>query len=262
MCSTRRRCCLAKPIRCRLRAAIRRPGWARHEDLEEFVLRVKVMSRSVCRLAVFVVCAAGLAPVSAAQAQWYGNAASRQPPLYPYELQPGQPYAVEVAPGTYVIHRPAQQRRYAAPHRRAKRVTHRVAPKPKRMHANRALNEEVHRRDARRVAQKAAKKAGKYAGRKADQVIHTRKIVREKPIVIETRRVVNGQPKVITRRRYVDDASRRTGSILRKGAGNDYPRLIHADAEITILGPDRMSIRLTRKGGQRLDVDARGARAN
>ena len=32
------------------------------------------------------------------------------------------------------------------------------------------------------------------------------------------------------------------------GLGGGEKRVIHADAEITILGPDRMSIRLFRKG--------------
>ncbi len=64
------------------------------------------MSRIVRRFAILIVCAAGLLPVTAAEAQWYGDGASRQPPFYPYEPQRGQPYAVEVAPGTYVIHHP------------------------------------------------------------------------------------------------------------------------------------------------------------
>ena len=147
---------------------------------------------------------------------------------------------------------------------------HEAAPKPQRTHADRDLIEELRRRDARRTAKKAAKKAekraaldaGRHAGRKPDQVINTKRIVREKPLVIETRRVVEDPPRVIERRHYVDDVPappRRghTGSIARKRAGNDDPRVIHADAEITILGPDRMSIRLVRKDGQGLDADAR-----
>ena len=68
--------------------------------------------------------------------------------------------------------------------------------------------------------------------------------MREKPLIIVTRRVVDDPTKVITRRHYVDDAP--------VGVRNVEPRVIHADAEITILGPDRMSIRLVRKPGEPL----------
>ncbi len=232
------------------------------------------MSRTARRLVLLAVCAAGLAPVTAAEAQWSG-ASRRPPPLYPYELQPGQSYAVEVAPGTYVIHHPSSKRAYPGARRRAKHVArrHGATPKPRRTHANRALIEELRRRDAQRSAKLAAKKAGKKAARKAkkhkaagrrpDQVINTKRIVHDKPLVIETRRVVQDPPKVIERRRYADDAPPRrghTGSIGPKRAGTDDPRVIHADAEITILGPDRMSIRLVRKDGQSLDANARAPR--
>jgi len=46
--------------------------------------------------------------MTAAQAQYYGNASP--PPLYPYDAQGTQPYAIQVAPNTYVIQRPAEQR--------------------------------------------------------------------------------------------------------------------------------------------------------
>ena len=221
------------------------------------------MSRTARRLVLLALCAAGLAPVTAAEAQWSGT--SRQPPpLYPYELQPGQSYAVEVAPGTYVIHHPTSERAYPGASRRAKHVArrHDATPKPRRTHANRALIEELRRRDAQRAAKLAARKAKKHkdAGRRPDQVINTKRIVHEKPLVIETRRVVQDPPKVIERRRYVDDLPprrRHTGSIAPTRDGTDDPRVIHADAEITILGPDRMSIRLVRKDGQRLDANAR-----
>lgn len=252
-------------------------------------MKDKEMTGTAFRLAAVALCAIGLAPLAVAQAQWDG-ASRRPPPLYPYELQPGQSYAVEVAPGTYVIHHPPRQRAYPYVGSRARSATsrHRAAPGPKRTHADRSLIEELRRRDARRAARLDARKAAKLAaekaasrtarsaekhagqqknaGRRPDKVIHTRRIVREKPLVIETRRVVDDPPKVITRRRYVDDVPappRRgvTGSIARERAGDDDPRVIHADAEITILGPDRMSIRLLRKDGQRLDAKARVRKA-
>lgn len=254
--------------------------------MRTLLLRVSAMTRTACRLAILALCAAGLAPVTAAQAQWQANGQSRRPaPLYPYELQPGQSYAVEVSPGTYVIHRPSNERGYRGVSRRARQAAprYRAAPKarvkPRRTHANRALIEELRRRDARRArlaAERAAKRAAKLAakrkakraaqhagkstrksaGRKPDKIVHTRRVVRDKPLVIETRRVVQDPPKVITRRHYVEDLPPRgaTGSIAPRPTGNADPRVIHADAEITILGPDRMSIRLVRKDGQRLDA--------
>ena len=72
---------------------------------------------SRANLAVLAVIAAGMLPVTAAQAQYYGG--TTQPaPLYPYAVQNSygvqadQPYAVEVAPNTYVIQRTAPARAY------------------------------------------------------------------------------------------------------------------------------------------------------
>lgn len=238
------------------------------------------MSRTANSVAILVLCAAGLVPVTAAQAQWH-DAGRRPPPLYPYELQPGQSYAVEVAPGTYVIHRGANQPvyPYASPSAGPAPRRHEAAPKPKRTHADRSLIEELRQRHAKLAAKKAAERAAKArqaaektetnktAGRRPDKVINTKKIVYEKPVVIETRRVVDDPPKVIERHRYADDVPappRRatTGSIARKPSGDDDPRVIRADAEITILGPDRMSIRLLRKDGQGIDANARSGKAN
>lgn len=248
------------------------------------LLCMSVMRSTARHLALLAVCVAGLVPVTAAHAQW-SDASRRPPPLYPHELQRGQPYAVEVAPGAYVIHRPSEQRvyPYAGPGVGSAPRRHRAAPKPeikpKRTHADRGLIEELRRRHAQRAAKLAAKKAAQQAARKAkkfadkdeaagrrpDKVIHTKRIVREKPLVIETRRVVDDPPKVIERRYYADDVPappRRgvTGSIGPKPAGKDDPRVIRADAEITILGPDRMSIRLLRKGELGLDANARTPR--
>jgi hypothetical protein len=203
--------------------------------MRTLLLRVRAMSRTICRLAIFVLCIAGLAPVTAAQAQSYERVG--RPSLYPYEPPPGQPYAVEVAPGAYVIHRPRERRIYRAVGRRVIRA----AP---------------HRRAVRQVEKH------KSAGRRAGKAINTRWIVREKPLVIETRRVVDDPPTVIERRHYVDDVPvpprrRPIAKRVRKRAGDKDPRVIHADAEITILGPDRMSIRLIRRDGQALDANAR-----
>lgn len=124
-----------------------------------------------------------------------------------------------------------------------------------------------------------------YAGEAAARRYHAErhrprtrvKIVHEPPIVIETRRYVDDKPRVIERYRIADDKATQTpdrrgavkaakadagrsalaktpetatdrmvGALKGKPAGADS-RVIHADAEITIIGPDRMSIRLLRK---------------
>ena len=207
--------------------------------------------------------AAALLP-AAAQAQY----ASAQPaPLYPYALQPGQPYAVEVAPGTYVIKRPGGTRTYpyvrcvngcdgstpAAPRHAEPRAARRMT------HNDPALIEELRRR---------------HAGKLKHEVVNTTKIVRDKPIVIEHQRVVDDPPRIIERRHYVDDTGRvedappppppprqRTAKVeadvkMPSVKGKGEKRVIRAEAEVTILGPDRMSIRLFRKGKGGADAKA------
>ena len=161
------------------------------------------------QLALFAVIAAGLLPAAGAQAQSYGTT-PRPAPLYPYAVQGHQPYAVEVAPNTYVIHRPAAPR--ANPYV-GRRGGHAALDRPRKK-ADRALIEELRKR----------------------AVINTRKIVHDAPVV-ETQRVVE-------RRHLVEDRNNKK----RAGLDDGKKRVIQADAEITIIGPDRMNIRLFRKG--------------
>ncbi len=182
------------------------------------------MTRTVCRFAILTLCAAALLPATAAKAQWFGDGASRQsPPLYPYKPRPGQPYAVEVAPGTYVIHHPSARHAHPRIGRRTRPVVryYRAGSAPPHAASHHATADEPLRRDARRAA-----------------------------------------PKVTTRRHYAKDARpRHRARVAPKRAAHEYPRTIHADAEITILGPERMSIRLVRKDGKRLNLKARARRA-
>ncbi|HVZ54229.1 MAG TPA: hypothetical protein VG986_19860 [Pseudolabrys sp.] len=70
---------------------------------------------------------------------------------------------------------------------------------------------------------------------------HTRRRLSDKPLAIETVRA--GDAGAL--------AAARDGG---KGRGNGKGRVIHAEAEVTIFGPDRMIIRLHRKnsrGGER-----------
>jgi hypothetical protein len=205
------------------------------------------MTRTPVSPALLALCAAGLMPSSVAHAQWYytpSSAATRPAPLYPYEVQPGQPYAIEVAPGAYVIQRPVQrayprvQRASPPPKRQSLEARARKFDRPPKP-ADRGLIEELRERKIKR------------------KVVHTKKIVREKPIVIETRRVVDDPPRVVERYHYVDDPPlppvppRQRHAKGDPGAGliGDGRRVIHADAVVTIFGPDRMSIRLMRKPG-------------
>src|SRR3569623_853221 len=116
------------------------------------------------KIAAFVLTAAALAS-GPARAQYYSSAPQRPPPLYPYVQQrASQPYAVEVAPGTYVIRRPGEAR--APVHRQR---AHRAAPAAPRGKNNPRLIGELRQRAA-------APKTG---------AIDTTKVVRLKPKVVE-----------------------------------------------------------------------------
>jgi hypothetical protein len=204
------------------------------------------MARQSRKLAVFAVAAAFVLPATAAHAQFYGAA---PPPLYPYTMQNSgvpypsgnadQPYAVEVAPGTYMIQRNAPARGYpyvrSQPSRRGI-VSQAVEPSPgkfDRPHkpVDHALVEELRQRQQTK-----------------DAAVSATKIVRDPPVVVEHQRTVDDQPRVIERR-HADDEQAGTVEQEKPAARDDNKkRVIAADAEVTILGPDRMSIRLFRKG--------------
>jgi hypothetical protein len=166
-------------------------------------------------LALFAVIAAGLLPATCAQAQYYGTTA-QSAPLHPHAVQAHHSYAVELAPNTYRIRRPAPARSYPYV---GQRGGHAALNRPHKK-VDRALIEELHGR-------KPLKRS----------VINSRNIVPDAPVAVETRRVVE-------RHHFVADRD------IKKRVGRDdsKKRVIQADAEITIHGPDRMSIRLFRKG--------------
>jgi len=209
------------------------------------------LSRTKIAALALVVTALG---VGTAEAQWYSSVQSAPPPLYPYAPQgrtASQPYAIEVAPGAYVIHRPGETG--ASPSRRA----HRAAPAPQTK-SNRAKNDPALIEELRQRA----------SGNKT--VINTTKVVYKKPKIVETKRYVDLPPRVVERYTVVDDAggdkkvvieapsadAQATGRKDKAGKGDK--RVIQADAEITILGPDRMTIQLYRKG----ELGKPGARLN
>jgi hypothetical protein len=230
----------------------------------------RVKSRLVRNLVAAAVLAFALAP-TAARAQWYSSY-PQQAPLYPYSAQ--QPYAIQVAPGTYTIHRSAAGRR------RAERAT--PDQVRRRTHNDPALIEELRSRS--------------HVKHGVDgKVVQTTEVVREKPIVIVHKRVVDDPPRVIVRQHVIDDLPRGRGLLQpqpQEPTVEDLPpqlppparrhvvrhaerhkavrverhqavrvatgdkRVIKADAEVTILGPDRMTIRLFRKGHS-AEADAR-----
>lgn len=161
---------------------------------------------------------AALSP-AVAQAQIYtAPVYAQQAPLYPYAVQQQAPvYAQPQGRGLVQ----ADYERFRA--RRGKPTNH-------------ALVEELRRRT------------------KADRVVkNTTVVVREKPIVIEKKRYVD-DTRVIERRRYVEDEpAKPRGKRGRTVADDEIDlksekgRVIRAEAEVTIIGPDRMSIRLFRK---------------
>ncbi|MFN3658195.1 MAG: hypothetical protein ACK4UO_13140 [Pseudolabrys sp.] len=218
------------------------------------------MTRLSHLLLALAAAAAVLLPATAAYPQYYG--APSPAPLYPYAVQPGQPYAIEVAPNTYVIQRPGETRgaRDTGSVRRGNVIV-RAEPQPSPPRFDRpprpndpALIEELKKRHGVKR-----------------EVVHTKKIVREKPVVIETKRYVDDPPRVIER--YVDEngaeiappraqprrnkqaaiveerqPKRAPREETKRAPREEGKRVIEADAEVTILGPDRMSIRLFRKG--------------
>jgi hypothetical protein len=265
-------------------------------------------------LAVIAVAALAFAPAGA-RAQWYSSYS--QP-------APQRPYAVGIAPDTYVIRRPAASRPRAAMHRHVRRAARKARA---RVHNDPALIEELRRRHARHMAKKQmAKQERRHRRHKVDRTVTVKgkvRVVRGKPRVVVRTRVVDDPPRVIVRPHLIDKMPRKRGlfalppeRIVRdlppyveqgpamlsrswhpepnhrepravrhtarrkphrhttrhkparhkappaashkataRRAGADE-RTIKAEAEVTILGPDRMMIRLYRKG------DAPPARAN
>jgi hypothetical protein len=195
---------------------------------------------------ILLIAAVGFLP-AAAQAQWYSSYPQQGQP-YGYGVQPAQPYAIEVAPNTYVIRRPGNTHRDAqvlcvknCGERDRNGMRHeakRGASKSDRPHkpANRALIEELERRS----------EAKRHLADTSKIVRDKPVIVREKPVVIVHRRVVEDPPSSVpTPGSYAPVKRAENDKHPRREAGNK--RVIHAEAEVTILGPDRMSIRLYRK---------------
>jgi hypothetical protein len=151
------------------------------------------MKRIACTVAVTT---AALLPMSA-QAQSYSSY-PRQPQSYPYVVQ--QPYAIQVAPGTYVIRRPKAEHRRAARKERTRAERARA-----RVHNDPAVVDELRRRHARqKVKHEVERKVTRHTHGKVT-------VVRRKPVVVVRRRVVDDPPRVIVRPHLIDEYPRGRG---------------------------------------------------
>jgi hypothetical protein len=198
-----------------------------------------------------ILLAAVLWPATAVQAQWYSSVDRKPPPLYPYARPVQGTFAVEVAPDTYVIHRPNETRHKPPRHVRASEQAAAPVVKKRRSKTDPALVDELRKR------------AVNNDTHKKDASVSSTRVVREKPIVHETTRYVDDPPRVVERRHYVEGrparSSRKRADAAQASAGarvisrdgvRGEVRTFSAEAEITILGRDRMNIRLFRKGSR------------
>jgi hypothetical protein len=199
------------------------------------------------RIGALILLCGGMITAADAQAQWYSSAPQSPAPLYPYAVPNNQAYAVQVAPNTYVIRRPGETpASRGARHAKPAKTKHAVVTKSRRSKVDHALIDELRQRGNNKTA-----------------TINTTQVVHKKPIVKETKRYVDDPPRVVERYQVVDEngspvddkgGSSDTGAIVLKRkdgkTANNGHRVISAEAEITIIGPDRMNIRLFRKGSK------------
>jgi len=195
--------------------------------------------------ALAIVVASALLSGGAAHGQIYGAPYVQPAPLYPYVVQPNQSaYVVPMQQGAYIIQVPA-----AAPHARRHPARHKHAADVASSSESVAGKKFDHpHKPVDPTLVEDLRKHGR--GHIETKVLNTTKIVREKPIVIEKKRYVNDPPIVIERRHVVEDTlpgEQSGGKRATRGASG--VRVIRAEAEVTILGPDRMNIRLFRRRG-------------
>jgi hypothetical protein len=174
--------------------------------------------------ALIVACVAG-----AAQAQsilYYSQAE----PLYPYVPQPQYTYPQpQYAPPAY-----PSVRTHVSP---GPRIESKVDPE-----LVKELRKGRHKKET--AVDKKHIAIDKSIEKKIDKRIDKTVIVREKPVVRKHYRVIDDPPIVV--QREIDESQLPVRPDNRaEHQGN--ARVIRAEAEVTILGPDRMSIRLYRK---------------
>jgi hypothetical protein len=205
---------------------------------------MKLKSRNLIAVAIMTAAFGGTA-----QAQYYYV----QPaPLYPYVVQQpqyGYPQP-QYAPQSYPYAQSPNIRSVVRPHRapRASAQSHKTDP---------VMVEELRKRQHK-------KKDVVISESKKDVEIDKKRIVREKPVVRRHIRVVDDPPIVVQREISEEGqvlSEQRVPAVQAQAPAQLPPppaggRVIHAEAEVTILGPDRMSIRLYRKNDGR-DANAK-----
>ena len=180
---------------------------------------------------------------NAAQAQYVSYA---QPaPLYPYVVQQPQyypqPYPYVQSPNVRSVPREHYAPRASEPSRKVSKT-------------DPALVEELRNRGRKK------KDKDVVIVDKKEIAIDKKIVVREKPIVRKHIRVVDSPPIVV--QREIDEngqvlSEQRVPAVQAQAPGPMVAgRVIHAEAEVTIIGPDRMSIRLYRKNDGR-DANAK-----
>jgi hypothetical protein len=195
----------------------------------------------------------------------YVSSYSQPAPLYPYVAQPqhvyaqpqyAQPYPYVQSPHVRTVPRDYNAPRASEPRRKVSKT-------------DPVLVEEL--RKGRR--KKSAKNNDRDNDNGKDVIVVDKKkveidkkiVVREKPIVRKRIRVVENPPIVV--QREIDEhghvlSEQRLPTVQAQapasmGGGG---RVIHAEAEVTIVGPDRMTIRLYRKNDGR-DANAKALTA-
>ncbi len=181
--------------------------------------KLKIASLAVLAVAAAAMPASAQSVIQYVDGQGYGY---RTEPLYPYVVQPQ--YAPRAYP--YVSSQPTGSVRSVS----------KVDP---------ALVEELRKRRKVKASADEDTNEAKPDEKKITKTI----VVREKPVVRNTYRVVDNPPIIVQREISEDQVAEQPPQQL-PGRAQELPptgRIIRAEAEITILGPDRMNIRLFRK---------------
>ena len=215
------------------------------------------MTRHTIELAVLAVLAAGLVPAATAQAQSYDAA---------YAMQPKQPQMKHMTPKPHMGPPPSHMHNYPPQaHMRHNLFMRRTGMS---MHMRPRYDRKHGRIDRRFVEEFRGhhRRHGIYVNNteigNTDYVRGNTEYVREQPVVIEHERYVDEPPRIVEQQVVSEEAPVRArcnrGLFVRCNGeyravgqyGGEYggQRVINADAQITVIGPDRMTIELHRKG--------------
>lgn len=189
------------------------------------------------RLSTFAFIATALLGSTNARAEFYGNPSP--PPLYPYMTQNSQPYAVRRPPKVY--HPTEEQRGFPYV------GSHGVAmAKPSRFDRR---HDKIHRAsiDKFRIPHFKYKQAGREPD-VTDGISSPLNIARDPPLSRGRHPTANRALPIIERRQVLDSNGNAVKLEQLRRLDSSKRRVIAADAEVTVYGPDHISIQLFRKG--------------